>query len=424
MSRVYSYYDEDLKLVPETLEKSYRKNAVILGFQMTVTTTILLYTSGAFLQSFLLSFGVSAAKVGFVTSAYSLTQIISMVFCAFVSDKIKNIKRVFSFCALPQIFFYIAMALLCIVKKPDADIVFLVTIITLFILGIFLGVMNILVYKLPYLVMNMNNYGRFLSITGIVVGVFGVIVSAAGKFFIKNFDYYTVMLISFLICAALVVAEYIFCSKLKTVNNPENPKKERISFLEVFKHKSFLILAIPNLFRGISIGISGMIPVFAMKDFNANADMTASLSVILNVASILSSVALMFILSKFKGNTLCFWSSLLFCVPLFAMAFTKSWEWYLVLYFVFYFWLNVFGSAVPIYVAQIVPYEMMGGYTSLRMGLTTGGTALGSMISGALVSTVSASGMLITAAVLQLVSGAVYGLYPYIQGRMEEIKIQ
>ena len=66
-------------------------------------------------------------------------------------------------------------------------------------------------------------------------------------------------------------------------------------------------------------------------------------------------------------------------------------------------------------VYQIVPYRISGSYTSVRMVLTTGGTALGSAFAGWLLenhgTTEAILLLTVTAGVLQLVSGVIYSVY-------------
>lgn len=394
-------------------DKCLRKNTVSYISYNVITATLLIFSNGALIQTFLLSMGVSESKIGYFSSVYNFTQVLTMIFCSLISDRIKNIKKMIALCSLPQIFFYVAMAFFCI-YDANTDTVFITALITLFLLGIFLGIINVLIYKLPYIIMDINSYGRVTSIIGIFSGILGVAVSAGVKLLIDSYEYKTVMLLCFVACAVLLIASFAMVMCLKVVNDGEydgnEPKKAK--FYDVFKHKSFIFLSPANIFRGLAAGITAMIPVFAVRQMKADAGMTASMVVVSNVANIVCCFGYMLAMNYIKPNLLCFITSVVTLVPLIGMAFTDSWMAYLILYSIYNIGIFGFSMAVPVYVTKIVPYSIMGSYTSWRMMLTTGGTALGSLLSGVLISKISIAGIMLLAVALQFFSGLIYGLYP------------
>lgn len=396
-----------------TIEKNpvIKNNILYFALFSIISNIVLLFSSGALIQSFLLSFGLSEIKVGVITSLYSVTQVMTMVLCSLFSDKIRSIKKVVSYSALPQIVFYIAMSIFCVINNVNSVVVYIVAFISVFIQGMALGICNIFIYKLPYLIINMDDYGKISSSIGLIAGVLGVGISAIVKILINSFSYYYVMFGCFSLSVVLLLLQFIFALKIKEVFSHED-SHEKIHFYDVFKHKSFLILSLPNIFRGICLGMTQMIPVFAVKQFNADSNMTASIVVILNIASFLGSFAFLFTEKRMRLNILCFISNMLFVVPLAAMSLVDNWMLYLSFYFIANIGLYTFSTAVPVYVTKIVPFEIMGAYTSWRMLFTTGGTALGAFICGALIDKVSVPVIMLGVLLLQFICGAVYGLYP------------
>ena len=397
------------------LQKIYKKNTVFYLIQSMISTTLILFSGGVLIQTFLLSFGVSEKNVGVFSSIYSFTQVAAMIICSVISDKIKDIKRIIALCTIPQIFFYLAMAYFCIRNDTSSNIVFFTATVTVTVLGMFLGVINILIYKLPYLIINMKHYGKVTSIGGILCGVLGIVVSAGVKMLISEFEYYSIMAICFVFSAIILLVGFILIVRLRVVNDPQPEAKtdEKIHFYDVFKHKSFIILSIPNIFRGIAAGIVGMIPVFAVRQMHASASMTASLVILANIASILSSFVYLFLIKFMKLNYLCFLSTLFYVLPIAGMAFTKKWFLYLAFYFIHSLGLYAFSMVVPVFITEIVPYKIIGSYTSWRMMFTTGGTALGSLLCGILLAKLSIPVIILCACALQFISGTVYCLYPF-----------
>ena len=62
-------------------------------------------------------------------------------------------------------------------------------------------------------------------------------------------------------------------------------------------------------------------------------------------------------------------------------------------------------------VTQIVPYEQMGAYTSLRMMLMTGGSSLASLVGGLLIGNIPSFLLFTIAAGMLLICVVVYYLY-------------
>ncbi len=401
----------------------YRKNSTLFTWQQVCFGVALPLSSGALIQSFLLSFGISSVAVGVFTSLYSMVQVFTMLLCIVVADRIRNLKMAYAWCTLPQIPFYILMALFCL-HRSGAKTVLLTADISIAVASLFIGVNCVLVYKLPYLLIDMKNYGKVLSVIGVFSGIGGVLFSVGLEYLIGKFPYYAVMFGAFLFCGVLLIVAFVLNCRFKIFRIPGQVSEEKVPFWQVLKHRSFLVMVGPNLVRGIGYGVLAMLPVFAVHDFAATEKMTALLVVIINIANILSSALLLVLLKRFSSRTLCFWFSSVLAVTLALLGFSKSWVFYLIVFAVLNCGNCAFNYAAPVFFSEIVPFEIMGGYTSIRMILTTGGTALGSLICGLLIDRVPTVWILLIFAALQFVCGAVFGLYPRIERRFASPKTE
>ncbi len=129
----------------------------------------------------------------------------------------------------------------------------------------------------------------------------------------------------------------------------------------------------------------------------------------------------LFAIKFVKQNQLCFIATCFYVLPIVGMVLTKNWTVYLALYFLHSLGSYAFSMAVPVFVTEIVPYEIMGAYTSWRMMFTTGGTAVGSLLSGFLLSVWGVRPILLWACALQFLSGLVYGAYPLITRKIKKV---
>ena len=65
-------------------------------------------------------------------------------------------------------------------------------------------------------------------------------------------------------------------------------------------------------------------------------------------------------------------------------------------------------TALPVIVTEIIPKEQIGAYTSIRMLVFTGAQAVAALLITPIVDLIGYGGLLIFAAVMQVVCGVVY----------------
>ena len=93
----------------------------------------------------------------------------------------------------------------------------------------------------------------------------------------------------------------------------------------------------------------------------------------------------------------------------------KNWYLFLAAFFFLQITYTLISVLVPTSVCLLIPYRTSGGYTSLRLMLTTGGTAIGGIVAGLILDhsnhTVTPLLLLVAAGLLQLLSGWIYATF-------------
>lgn len=122
-----------------------------------------------------------------------IIQVVSMTFCSFWSDKIKKTIipisisiGVISLIAIPVILAYFNFP-----QNNSSKYVFIL--ILSCILNFGLGIYNILIYKLPYEIYDISDYGKYTSISGILSGIVGFACTSLLSFFANIFSYKNVI---------------------------------------------------------------------------------------------------------------------------------------------------------------------------------------------------------------------------------------
>jgi len=374
----------------------------------------LLFSAGSIIQGFLAYFGVDSVRTGYFSFAVTATQVATMLIYSGLADKVKDCKKAVAIITLQYVWFFAATIVLCLFPNASSGVAFWVILVFGIIQNVFIGMRSALDYKLPYLTIDMTKYAQLNAISGICSGICCVAVNMVFTRFLNNprFEYTSVTLWGFVTASLFLLLSAFMTTRLKTsgVDAPEM-QKAKTSLLTILKSKSFLILAAPNFLRGICMGTISMAAVIWLADIDSSPASTAVLVTISTLGSMVSCL-IYSVMSRFiKQNVICIIGSgaLLVFMPL-MLAGKNS-----VVFCIFYLLANVgyifVNNSVPCRISEVVPYDMIAGYSALRLSITMGGSALASLIVGYLVGVVPSWTILFGAGLLQLISGMVFLLY-------------
>ncbi len=378
---------------------------VINSIIWTLITTII---TGAMFQTFLLEKGMPEEQVGSFVSLMQFVQTFSVLLFSKFVDRIKNVIRFTAFSQLLYLPLFIFMAVLCF--KTGKGYISVLTV-----LGVIgfsaAGLYNVLTYKIPYYIMDINQYGKWAGVSAIFASVFMFLLTTALSAFEKNHDYFSVMRVFYPVASVCVVLFFLITLSYKKTDYIKEEKKKtakkenRISLL---KYKRFTVFIIPNLIRGFCNGILTMAVTIGYSTKQLDVRTAAVLLVIMQTVSIPANL----VFTKLTGKEplLILLSSVGIAAPVFVIGFTDS-TGFLVLYGIAYFSLMILNIAVPVLVTRIIDYRIAGEYNGWRMLLNNGGIFLASFLCMPMVNTFGATATWITAGVFQLISGSAYFIY-------------
>lgn len=342
-----------------------------------------LLSAGALWQGLLLHYGLSSAQVGILTSAASIVQAIAMFLNIYITDRVRSPIRTMLLCNFPVLLFFIVLTVLCFIG--EAAFAFPLLLGAVIVYNFFEGLRGIITYKVPFLLYQMEKYGRITAISGVCINIFTTLASLGIPVMLKVWDYDRGMQLLFACGVLSIVGRIVLNAILKPLSDaPAEVSSEaaKAPLTTLLKDKSVQALFLPNFVRGLSMGIVGSIALIAAHDYTQDSSELAMLVSVGTIASILGN-AIFTVLSKEKlVKTLCLLSSVGLFVFCAALIIPGSWIWFLAIYLLLYTCYNIVNSTIPVLVAQFIPYEIIGGYSSLRMMITTAGTALSSMVVG------------------------------------------
>ena len=393
-------------------QKIIKRNLNIYPLASAAATCGVTLATGTVLQTFLLEYGISEQKVSVYTALVQIVQAFIMLFGAKKMESVKNVVRACALTLVAQILLPLTVIFFCLNQSVASMFVVFcgVSVFT----NLLLGVHNVLCYKLPYQVIPIGLYGTKQGISGAISGGLGCLISFlltlclawGGKenVFWVLAGYFGVTVVFF------TIAWYLTAS-LKNVpmlNDTQNKAEEDLQ-KSIFTYKPFYVLIVPNLVRGVGMGIINVVTVIGYNQNLLNATSSGAVAVLLQAASILGSLAYAYIGKRYIGKTGLYAG--IVCAVLLPVMLMGNTIWFLSVYFVMYFAQILTSYDIPVAVTKFVSYEYIGQYSAWRMMLLTLGQAIGSSVTPLLLSGVGGISTMIFAGVCLLICFVSYYIF-------------
>lgn len=393
-------------------EKAVKQNLNKYLVSSAASTCGVTLATGTVLQTFLLEYGVSEQKVSIYTALVQIVQALIMLFGAKKMESVKNVVRACAVTLLLQILLPLMVIFFCL-NQNVASMFVIFCVVSLF-TNLLLGVYNVLCYKLPYQVIPIASYGKQQGISGAISGGIGCLISFLLTLCLAwggKENVFGVLAGYFGITVLFFAVAGLVTTSLKSIPNLNNPQKdaEPSTSQSIFTYKPFYILILPNLLRGIGMGVINVVTVIGYNQNLLDATSAGVLAILLQAASISGSVVYAWIGRRFVGKT-CLYAGIV-CAALLPVMLMGNTIWFLSLYFVMYFAQILTAYDIPVAVTKFVSYEYIGQYSAWRMMLLTLGQAVGSSVTPLLLSSAGGIPTMIFASTCLTVCFVAYYVY-------------
>lgn len=391
----------------ETVNERHVKNNVVRFMLLYSARAIaLMCASGSLMQTFLATLGFDSSLIYIHTTALQAAGIATIMLMSHWVDKGNLIKRA----ALSQIplgllfLVYVPIA----VAKNSSPLTYLILLFVGVVQQISAGLYTVCDYKIPYYIFKPEEYGKIMSIAGIISSLVTLGISAAITYLVGTFGFlnvfpYAAMLSIFCVALSVVSTAYMKSLTESFGNDSEVGLEEKPARVSVFRKKIFWYFAPANLLRGINCGVITVLATIAFE-LGYNETVTTAMVTVQSVASLLSCTFMALTITRFSYRNTVFVGSLsMLSLPLLLI---KNSAIFLIVYAVIIFGRTFVDYGVPAMLLRIVPVEMAGPYNAWRMALHNVGILIGT-ISATVIPTAA---LLIIAALTQLVSGVMYWL--------------
>lgn len=371
-----------------------------------------IFFSGTLLQAFLADRGVGSEQIGMLTATLSIVQMVAMLLFSAGVDKLRDpLKKSALLIGMLPLFF-VVMTPLALVRAVPVPVLFGVVLAAGIVQSVFYGLHGIIDYRVPYQIIDMRDYARFNSLSGIFSGIATVAVSSLTTFLLSKFAMHRVMGAMYALAALCMAAASFLTSRMRPVMMHSGGSVRGGSGLAAtLRLPAFRVLLLPNLMRGFNTGVVGMLATIGIHELGLGAAQTSSMSVISTVVSIFGAYGFMLLARRVKPHWLYLGASAAIGCLLPLMLAGGNYGVFAAVYALLLFGMTVSDNASPVLVAKLVPYECIGSYTSLRIGVFTGGISLGSMAAGFVLGRMPVIWLMAVSGLMQLGSGLVYFLF-------------
>lgn len=390
--------------------KTVRANEIKYVVSAALNTAAGVCGGGTLLQTFLGEIGLTDQIYLHATILQIVTTTATMVFSRAGGDGRTNVLRRCAVLSLPIAALYLLYVPLCVFPVPTVK-AFLAALAVGVVQSLITAARTVVEFRVPYRAFPLSDYGAVSAVSGIAGSVTSMGIGALFTRLASAHPYLALMAWAFPAAAVLTLCGAVLTLSLKPVEDARDQvarNRTKISFRTLIRTPVFYVFLIPNLFRGVTAGVVGVLAAVALQ-MGRTAALTTAMVTAASAAGLGACLIYAVSAKRVPSRIAVFLGSVLLCL-LPALYYAPSGR---------FLWIYVFVIAgrtfvdygVPAALIRVVPDEIAGPFNAWRMVLHTGGSVLGTFLAGH----VPIPALLIGAAALQLLSGIVYLTSPVLR---------
>lgn len=394
------------------METVMRKNLILLWIRDALAGISGAFGSAAILQGFLLHAGLSEEKIGIYVTFGTIVNFIASLGLSGAASATKKTVKISSLCFVLTGLVNAAYILPALIKS-DSSVLFIFVMAVMGLSSAVLAVKNIFEYKLPCEVINADIYAKYISVSGIISGLAGLICGVLITFLYRSSDFDKISAIVFLISSLTIVTAGILNGFLKTLYpvKTTDEKKRLFGQLKVlFSNRDFRILLMPNFLRGLGAALISLSAVLAVKAAGFKEEECAVISSLTSAGMLISCAIYLPTIRKCGRALTAFLGAAAFCLVIPAFL-SNNRTVFIVLYGIAYVGYNVTCNAIPDLIYRHISPEIISPFQTWRLALLTLGTTAGTSLFGFMLARVSPVIILFIGVFGYFVCGTAYYIY-------------
>lgn len=387
------------------------KNKVLYTVGYAARVTALMFASGTLMQTYLAALGFATQWIHIHTTLLQAANVTTILLCSGWASSGSVIRRT-AMTALPTGLLFLLYLPTCLIRQASFPLYLLLLLIGAAQQAL-VGLITVCEYTLPYAIFYAEEYGRIVSICGIISSLLSLGMGALISALTVYLPFSTVMPLLFGISALLMSFVYFTTRAQADLrgNHTQNPSKQppELRAAGLLKDPLFVRLIPANLLRGFAAGIISVLATVALARGFSETLTASMLSV--QSAACLAACAMFSLLVRHASPRIFLLAGSLAVGLLPCLLTGRDWI-FLGVYGAILFGRTLIDYATPAMLICIVDEQIAGPYHAWRMALQNAGM----LAASALAACLPIPWLLAIGALSQLISGMSY----YIVGKQAD----
>ena len=391
---------------PQEIWRVQRKNGLYYAIREGCYAAAALFISGTFVQLYLSQQGVSTVDIGVFNTVLCVVSLIFTMAFSDLAERRPNAVRQNDWLLLAICVLFACYLPLLLHRRAVPLAVWLLVTVVASVQIVLASCKGVLDYKMLYQIIDIERYGAVASMTGVSIGLFGMVYSWLFAQTLSRISARIAFLLGFLSSAMLVLAAYVCNRKMTVIHDPfVHPKQTKVNaktkvsmVISVLRQPEFRVFVIPNTLRGVTIGILNSLVLIALE-LGVSAKTAANLAMAGSIGYLLGSLSYNALSRVMQPKRLGLLGAGLLCAVVF-LPYSGKEMLFLIIAMFGYMGRTLVDYAVPSMVFQLIDPAVSGVYNAWRTVLFSVAAAAMSFLVGALL------GKIPTVALLVLCAGA------------------
>ena len=385
----------------------------------------LIFSSFAFVQTFLIELGLNSTYIGLIGFIGQLA--LAAGYVIFIGDASQNeqIKRRYYkttlfLCLVPLVL--VGVGLISI-NSGSYRMFFILIVITLAtaVQNIGTAYNSILGNRLFIKTINVRYCGQIIGYSGVIGSIIGAGISLFSTRYMEGKGFPTGFYLFFGLSVLFFLAKALFITILKIINNKTDDKsinsvkniclESRSPLIQIKKlwhNPNSRNLFLPNTLRGFAAAGPFYIMAIGIKNLQFPAVYSNYTAMAVTLGTIAGNILFSASIVKLPSGKVIFAGTIISAGSLIGICLVKTMEGFLILNFFVMIGQILIDNGVPIGVFRNVPEDILGAVTGMRMLLMSAGSALSIVLAGYLLDRFFALPVISLFAIITIISGRLF----------------
>jgi MFS family permease len=371
-----------------TVHPTEKRNMRSMAMNMILKSADMPLFTGTELQAFQVKIGLTTTQMGVMSSYGQIAAAISYFLLMGFSDRIRNQVRVYAvltagMMTYPAILLFLSLGPAW-VRTPGVAVVFM-TVGTV-LEAIVMSFLALVFATLFVRTISPGAQAKFMGIMGVGGGLMGMACGLIASQALRVYGYphgFTVsfaMSVVLLIIAAVVVRNVKIIPELSCAT-AEQPVSPLSSILVVLKTREFRLLALPNILRGLS-GAGGFVMAVGMKQLGLGVEYAGYTTMLGFLGGLLGIGSVGFVVYRFGAGRVLVCSYIGIAISIMGLVLAPSPWVFLVFMTTMAMSSGCEGTTIPLVHFAVIPTQIIGAFSAVRLMLLYGTTALSVAVNG------------------------------------------